>query len=120
MMSTCTRLSRQLEITFLYMKQHQPPSGAVVAAPTRLGFSPRDWRVQHLGGQGVCVLFLSSDPVTDHPRAQYRVITSQILKQKEKHSADRERTGRFGSDVSARDLSGIRRCNLLFPAHLQA
>lgn len=92
MISTCTRLYRQLEITFLYMKQHQPPSGAVVTAPTRFDFSPRDWRVQYLGGQRVCVLFLSSDPLPDHPRAQYRVITSQILKQKDKHSADRERT----------------------------
>lgn len=92
MISTCTRLYRQLEITFLNMKQHQPPSGAVVAAPTRFDFSPRDWWVQHLGGQGVRVLFLSSHPLPDHPRAQYWVKTSQILKQKEKPSAGRERT----------------------------
>lgn len=98
---------RTLGQTFLYMKRHQPPSGAVVAAPTRFDFSPRDWRVQHLGGQRVCVLFLSSGPLPDHPRAQYRVVTSQILKKKEKHSTYRKEPCGFGTNVRVRDLSGI-------------
>lgn len=67
--------------TFLHMKRHQPPGGAAFAAPTRCDFGPRDRGAQHLGGEGVSVLFLSPSPLPDHPRAQHGVITSQILKQ---------------------------------------
>lgn len=83
--------------TFVCVTQHRPPSGAVVAAPAHFHFSPRDWGVQHLGSQRVCVLILSSNPLPDHPRAQHRVVASQILKQKEREPC------RFSRDVSAPD-----------------
>lgn len=81
--------------TFLHVSQHRPPSGAVVAAPACFHSNPRDWGVQHLGSQGVRILFLSANPPPDHPRAQHWVVASQILKtgRNRKRKQGEERAG---------------------------
>lgn len=116
LISTSTRV-RERDDTFLRVTQHQPPGGAVLAAPAHFHSNPWDWGVQHLGSQGVCVLLLSADPLPDHPRAHHRVVAAQILKQEKTSSANKKRI------VQRRELpptTHLRSDSRLFPAHLQA